>query len=153
MVETRVSTDRSSEELSPYKKTYSKETIMRQRKKSEDLSIFETPCRNKDVYINCKFFDLFDVAEKLGEGSQSIVRRCIEIASKKSFAVKLFRNSDVELISTLKTQYKILKVLSHPNIIEAHNLFVNEQERNCQLVLDYCPYPQLKDFLDRNGRL
>jgi len=53
----------------------------------------------------------------------------------------------------LKTQYKILKLLSHPNIIEAHNLFVNEQERNCQLVLDYCPSRQLKEVLDQEGHL
>lgn len=65
--------------------------------------------------------------EKLGEGAQSVVKRCVERASGKIFAVKLFRNSDCELISTLKTQYKILKLLNHPVIIEAHNLFVNEQ--------------------------
>jgi len=60
VVEPRLSAEKS-EEASPTKRMLSKEDIIRQRKKSEDLSIFENPCRNRDVYINSKFFDLFTV--------------------------------------------------------------------------------------------
>lgn len=38
-----------------------RDSIKKQRKKSEDLSIFENPCRNRDVYINNHFFELFRV--------------------------------------------------------------------------------------------
>lgn len=73
--------------------------------------------------------------EKLGEGAQSVVKRCTELASGKVFAVKLFRKCDTELIEMLKTQYNILKSLSHTNIIEGYYLFVNEITMGCQLVL------------------
>lgn len=113
------------EEQSPLGKIQRRDSIIKQRRKSEDLSIFENPGRNRDVYINNHFHELFRIEEKLGEGAQSVVKRCTELATERVFAVKFFRKSDCELISTLKSQYKILKVLSHPKIVQAHYLFVN----------------------------
>lgn len=81
----------------------------------------------KEIYISENFTDLFVVGEKLGEGAQSVVKKCTEVASGKVYAVKIFRCCDTELFEMLKTQYKLLTSLSHPHIIEAFYLFANEK--------------------------
>lgn len=47
----------------------------------------------------------------------------------------------------LKTQYKLLTSLVHPNIIEGYYLFVNEKSLSCQMVLEYCDYPTLSQAM------
>jgi serine/threonine protein kinase len=117
------------------------------RKLSEDLSFFKKARQIKEIYIAESFFDLFNVEEKLGEGAQSVVKKCTELASGNIFAVKLFRSCDCELIEMLKAQYKILTELSHPNIIEGYYLFVNEKSMSCQMVLEYCSFPSLSEVI------
>lgn len=84
---------------------------------SEDLSMFQKGNKVKEIYISEDFKDLFVVGEILGEGAQSVVKKCTEVASEKVYAVKMFRNCDSELVEMLKAQYKLLTSLSHPHII------------------------------------
>lgn len=83
----------------------------------------------------------------MGEGAQSVVKKCTELASGRVFAVKRFRSCDCELTEMLKTQYKLLTSLVHPNIIEGYYLFVNEKSLSCQMVLEYCDYPTLSQAM------
>ena len=84
----------SPEEETAASKLQRKTSIIKLRRKSEDMSIFENPCRNRDVYINKRFVDLFKIEEKLGEGAQSVVKKCTEILTGKVYAVKCFRSTD-----------------------------------------------------------
>ncbi len=116
---------------------------------SEDLSLFTKVNRVKEIYISENFEDLFTVQEKLGEGAQSVVKKCVEVASGKTYAVKLFRSCDAELIEMLKAQYKILIDLSHPNVIEGYYLFINEKAMCCQMVIEYSASQALSQVLSK----
>lgn len=95
--------------------------------------VLNMKCQTEDT-----FDQLFETCEKIGEGAQSVVKRVVERATKKEFAVKIMRNVDAETIMKIKHQYKILKTLDLPTIIKAHWLFINDKERTCKLVLELC---------------
>lgn len=42
-------------------KSPTREEVRRMRRKTEELSVFENACRNKDVYINKSFEELFKI--------------------------------------------------------------------------------------------
>lgn len=107
----------------------------RPRKLSENLELFKNGIQLKDIYIADNFFDRFEVHEKLGEGAQSVVKRCTDRLSGIDYAVKKFGQCDLELIEMLKVQYRILTEQNHINIIEGYALFVDEKSMTCQLVL------------------
>ena len=50
----------------------------RRRKTSEDVRIMDNVSYLKEVYIENSFLELFDIIEKIGEGSQSVVHKCCE---------------------------------------------------------------------------
>jgi serine/threonine protein kinase len=62
---------------------------------------------------------------KIDEGAESVVYEGREKKSDKKYAVKVFKKKDQDFINRIKTQFRILKNLNHPNIIKAYNLFVN----------------------------
>lgn len=68
------------------------QTTIRKRKASEDMSIFETRHKTREVSLTTNFNDLFEVLEKLGEGAQSTVRKCREKSTGNIYAVKLFQS-------------------------------------------------------------
>lgn len=61
---------------------------------TEDLSQFVKTNKIKEIYISQNFADLFAEGEKLGEGAQSVVKKCVELATGKVYAVKRFRSCD-----------------------------------------------------------
>lgn len=67
----------------------------KERKKSEDLSMFQFAHKTREVLSEFTFEDLFetDPRKKLGEGAQSVVRLCREKSTGFQYAVKLFRNT------------------------------------------------------------
>lgn len=94
---------------------------------------------------------MFETMEKLGEGAQSVVKKVVEKSTEKPFAAKIIRNVDVEKIHNIKHQYKLLKTLDFPTIVKARYLFIDEDESVCRLVLEYCPWKNLKKELDDYG--
>ena len=102
-----------------------------------------------EIYISNGFESLYELVRKIDEGTQSVVHLCKEKATGNLFAVKVLRNKDPDLMRNLKEQFRILKNLSHDNIIKAHNLFVNEKIGVCHLVTDYCEYENLRVFLNK----
>lgn len=49
----------------------------------------------------------------------------------------------------VKKQYKLLKVLDFPSVIQAHYLFISEHESICRLVLELYDSPTLKEAIDQ----
>ncbi len=80
---------------------------------------------------------MYDVGKKIDEGAQSVVYEAVEKKTNKKFAVKVIKKKDLDIIRSLKTQFRILKNLDHPNIIKAHNLFIDEKMGLSHLVLEY----------------
>lgn len=72
---------------------------------------------------------------KIDEGMESVVYKAVEKSTKVIYAVKVFKKKDQDILNRLKTQFRILKNLNHPNIIKAYNLFINEKIGLSHLVL------------------
>lgn len=81
---------------------------------------------------------MYDLVRKIDEGSQSVVYEALQKKTKRKYAVKIIRKRDQDIIFNLKTQFRILRNLDHPNIVKAYNLFIDEKLGIHHLVLEYC---------------
>lgn len=60
------------------------------------------------------------------------MRRCVEKRTGEEFAIKTIRKARVSRVEHLRREVEILRRVSHPNIIELHEVF--EDEVNLHLV-------------------
>ncbi|KAL4432623.1 hypothetical protein ABPG74_004916 [Tetrahymena malaccensis] len=88
------------------------------------------------------------IGEKLGEGSQGDVRKCIHKKSQQVYAVKMIRNGDTEIILSAITSFQIAKNLNHPSIIKPYELFINQETEKIYYVMEYCEYGSLQDYIE-----
>jgi len=93
---------------------------------------------------------LSDVREKyhiqpkeLGHGHYGVVRKCQERESGQWFAIKSIRKKKVGKIDVLKREIEILKEVTHPNIINLHEVY--EDEKYLHLVTELCTGGELFD--------
>ncbi|GMI28354.1 hypothetical protein TrCOL_g13075 [Triparma columacea] len=93
---------------------------------------------------------LSDVREKyhiqpkeLGHGHYGVVRKCQERESGAWFAIKSIRKKKVGKIDVLKREIDILKEVTHPNIINLHEVY--EDEKYLHLVTELCTGGELFD--------
>ena len=63
--------------LKPEPETQDSVGMKRRRKTSENIKDFDYMSIFKDKTINQSFEDLYELGEKLGEGAQSVVYKCI----------------------------------------------------------------------------
>lgn len=70
-----------------------------------------------------KFMEKYDLGEKIGEGSNGLVRKCYLKATRELFAVKTITMDD-EHIMFLKKNFKYIKALNHPNVIRYHCMYL-----------------------------
>lgn len=68
---------------------------------------------------------MYDLLKIIDDGAESVVYLGVEKKTQNKFAIKVFRKKDQDVINRIKTQFRILKNLDHPNIIKAYNLFVH----------------------------
>lgn len=68
----------------------------------------------------------------LGRGHYGVVRRCVNNATGKAFALKTIRKARVSRVESLMREVEILRKVSHPNIIELVDVY--EDEMNLHLV-------------------
>lgn len=54
---------------------------------------------------------------------------------------------DDEHIVFLKSNFKSIKALNHPNIIKYHELYIDRSKCTCRLIMDYDDSPDLSNFL------
>ena len=48
--------------------------------------------------------------------------------------------------------YKIMSKLNHENVVKSKLLFVDESIMTCHLVQEVCNYPDLADYIKKNGK-
>lgn len=77
----------------------------------------------KDFETKESFARRFKVLESLGEGGSSIVRKVSCRKDGKICAVKSCKSNDSNNIKYIKKELKILKMLTHPNIIKPYGIF------------------------------
>lgn len=80
----------------------------------------------------------YEVIAPIGEGAYGIVLKCKDKKTKKIFAIKKFKDKDTENLSIKKVllrELRALRQLKHPNIIQLHGSF--KQNDRLYLVFDY----------------
>lgn len=95
------------------------------------------------------FTHIYRTEERLGEGAHALVHRVIRISDNAEFAAKIFRTSDPEIITTIRKSYYICQLLSHPNLLEVKELFINEQNGHIYQIMELCRYPSLEQQMER----
>lgn len=81
--------------------------------------------------------------EKIGEGTNGVVRKCLQKSSEKIYAVKSMM-IDEEQRSSLKENFNAMKLLDHPNIVGFRAIYLDYKKHAAYLVMDYEPSPNLK---------
>ena len=74
--------------------------------------------------------DYYDIREELGVGRFSSVRIGVSKQSGKQYAIKIIDKSDIDEREreALRTEVAVLKLLNHPNIIKAKNVFETRKQ-------------------------
>jgi phosphorylase kinase gamma subunit len=108
----------------------------------------ELPDREKAAIFYLKY----EVKEALGKGISSIVRRCVEKASGKEYAVKIVEFNDPDIQESTLREVEIMRLIGgHPNIIEIYDTFISETF--IFIVMELCPNGELFDYLTKVVRL
>ena len=107
----------------------------------------------KDQAATEGFEELFELREKLGEGAQSEVFKCIERETGKTYAVKVCKKHELEFFENVRANYQILMELDHKSIIKGKFLFMNERKLACRIVMEFCEFPTLRHYMREHGPL
>ena len=88
------------------------------------------------------FEEKYELHEKIGEGSNGVVHRCVKKKTGKIYAVKSFMFDD-EHIHQLKKNFFMLKKLNHKNIIKYEALFLDIKKHAGWLIMQLISAPSL----------
>jgi len=91
------------------------------------------------------FSDTFELLEKIGEGCNACVYRCIHKPTKRLYAVKKVKLEE-EHVLRFRKDFITLKELDHPSICRYKGLYFDGDERLGYLVMEYMPFPSLADY-------
>ena len=93
------------------------------------------------------FKEKYEMLEKIGQGSNGVVRKCRHKKRDIVYAVKCMQ-MDEEQILFLKKNFLFIKSLNHPNIIRYRRMFLDLPKRSCYLVMDFETMPSLENVGD-----
>lgn len=101
---------------------------------------------------------LYKKGDIIGKGACGQVYRCLNLDSGEFLAVKTIQLSDnekllVREVQKLKQEIKILKSLSHENIVKYYGLEINEASKEVDILLEYISGGSLKDALFQYGKM
>mmetsp|Transcript_39015 Transcript_39015/g.49815 ORF Transcript_39015/g.49815 Transcript_39015/m.49815 type:complete len:302 (-) Transcript_39015:146-1051(-) len=91
----------------------------------------------------------YDVmTESLNQGSYGVVRQCVMKDTNEVFAVKTILKKEVHKCQQIRNEVLILKLLSHPNVMELTAIY--ENETSVHIVTPYYPGGDLfEEFIRR----
>ncbi|CAD8159715.1 unnamed protein product [Paramecium pentaurelia] len=112
---------------------------------------------NQPRAINQQFRHFSDVYEygdeQIGEGAHGIVKKCYRrdpnnnngASDRVTYAVKVFRTGDTEVINTIRETFHLHRGLNDLNcVVKVLDLFINSKKEEHHLVMEYCPFPSLE---------
>jgi serine/threonine protein kinase len=98
------------------------------------------------------------LTHKLGEGSFGLVHKAINIKTEEAYAAKALEKVDyskkqkqLDDLSMLKIEIRILAKLDHMNILHMHDVL--ETKKYKYMLLDYCEKGNLEDLIKVNKHL
>eukprot|EP00182_Erythrolobus_australicus_P002892 CAMPEP_0185832558 /NCGR_PEP_ID=MMETSP1353-20130828/2150_1 /TAXON_ID=1077150 /ORGANISM="Erythrolobus australicus, Strain CCMP3124" /LENGTH=743 /DNA_ID=CAMNT_0028530737 /DNA_START=79 /DNA_END=2310 /DNA_ORIENTATION=- len=95
----------------------------------------------------------FIVGETLGEGSYSVVKRCIHEDTREQYALKVMSKDKLpsaNLEKQVRKEVKIMQYLRHPHVVTVHDVLMSE--RNMYIVMELVNGVELYDEVIRCGR-
>ena len=119
---------------------------MNERIKKEDISTTEK-CINVFRKFCPKIFEIFEIKEKIGSGSESIVYKIIYKKTKKQYAMKLiFIENDSK---RNYNEYNIINRFKNQKIIAFYGVYeIKKNEMDC-MIMEYAKFGNLKDFKEK----
>ncbi|OMJ85078.1 hypothetical protein SteCoe_13663 [Stentor coeruleus] len=96
----------------------------------------------------------YELRELLGEGSYGKVRLAENIASKKSYAIKILDKAKIKqdnLIENLRQEIQIMKHINHPNVVKLHEVLSSHSK--IYLVLELVTGGELLNKVKEKGTL
>ena len=99
---------------------------------------------------NLSIESLYELNEVLGQGNFSKVRRAVEKASRKEFAIKIIDKLAVaQNRESILTEIAILKQVKHPHVIQLHQIF--ESKKKIYLITELLQGGELFDRIVERG--
>jgi serine/threonine protein kinase len=98
---------------------------------------------------NKKFKEFFSIGEKIGQGKFSDVYICTEHVSYKKWAVKVINKSKLSALEKelLSSEIKILKIVSHPNIVKIKEIF--DSKKHILIVMELIEGGELFELIQK----
>lgn len=97
----------------------------------------------------------YDFVNLLGRGCYGEVYRAVHNQTHQEVAVKIVAKSKLasqqKLLDLFKTEVRVMREISHPNILKCYDLL--ESTNNYYMILFYCNSGSLEDMIKRKGRL
>lgn len=92
-----------------------------------------------------KFLEKYETGEKVGEGTDGVVRVCYHKEKKKRYAVKSMRMEE-EQVLFLKKNFLSITHLYHGNVIKYQGLYLDMKRHTANLVMEYETMKPLSTF-------
>ena len=96
------------------------------------------------------FEEKYEICEKLGEGANGVVKRCVDRNTGEVFAVKM-GTMEEEHIVTLRSIVSIMKKLRHPNILQMKELYVDSHRSKYYHIIEYLPHNSLRKVISQSS--
>ena len=85
------------------------------------------------------------------EGTVGVVKRCVEVSTGKSVAVKIINTRDEEIVLQLKKEFEHLVVLKSDHIVEVFELIIDHRNGKVYLVMECFEGKELFILLTETG--
>ena len=79
------------------------------------------------------------------------VKRCVSLSSGTTYAVKIIKTRDDEIIGNAKKEFERLKKIDHVNIIAVHELLIDNLVGNVYLVMEFFKGKEMFQLLTEIG--
>ena len=129
------------------------------RASGENVAAFVFSAIRNSRGESVRFFQQYRLGRELGRGTYATVRKCTERETDQVYAVKIIDlNSGraqgweiKELIKNAKNEAAMQQELTHPNVIEVKELFIDEEAGTVYIVMEYMVGGELFNQLRRHG--
>lgn len=98
--------------------------------------------------INAKYY--IDYSRELGEGTCSIVRKCINRETRQRYAVKSVSKAHHKQVEMMRNEIELLQKLNHPHVVSMVDVF--EDSEDLHLVTEYCKGGEIFDEVERGTK-
>eukprot|EP00435_Cladocopium_sp_Y103_P033294 s1051_g8.t1 len=93
----------------------------------------------------------YDILELIGQGSAGKVYKAQRSSDRRKVALKVLEAPDEEMLQLRRSEFEVLKTVSHPNIVSAFDFFSSNSR--AVLVLSYHSGQTLRKLVKHSGGL